>query len=148
MSWFTTLKSDVDAFLARQVAPAEAEVIAAFQGILPVLHVALPAIEGTIGMHAGAKAVASQVLATAQAVLSRLSATASVTDIDSAFAAVSALATVLPVSSEPEVMVAIGCAQSLYAQFKSGVAVPAVAPPAATGPGVTISPSASVAASA
>ncbi len=148
MSWFTTIKSDVDAFLARQVAPGEAEVIAAFQGILPVLHVALPAIEGAMGMNAGAKAVAAQVLATAQAVLSKLSGTASVSDIDSAFAAVSALATVLPASIEPEVLVAIGFAQSLYAQFTSGIAVPAVAPPAATGPGVTISPSASVPASA
>lgn len=148
MSWFTTIKTDIDSFLARQVAPAETEVIAAFRGILPVLHVALPMIETAAGMSAGAKDIASQVVVTAQAVLSRLSGTATITDIDSAFAAVSALATVLPSTVEPEVLVAIGFAQSIYAQFKSGVVVTPVAPPAVTGGSTPVSPSATVTASA
>lgn len=148
MSWFNTIKSDVDAFLARQVAPREAEVIAAFQGILPVLNVVLPMIEATAGMSAGGKAVASQVVSTAQAIIGKLSGTATMADIDSAFAAISALATVLPATVEPEVTTAIGFAQSLYAQFKSGIAVAAVAPPPAAGPGVVLSNTATVTASA
>ena len=148
MSWFTTIKTDIDGFLARRVAPAEPEVVAAFQGILPVLHAALPMIESAAGMSAGAKDIAGQVVVTAQAVLARLSGTATVIDIDSAFAAVSALATVLPPTIEPEVMVALGFAQALYAQFKSGIVVAPVAPPAATGVPTPLSSGATVTAGA
>ncbi len=148
MSWFTTIKSDMDAFLGREVAPCEAEVIAAFRGVLPVLNVALPMIEGAVGMTANARAVASQVVVTTQTVITRLSNCPTVTDVDSAFAAISALATVLPASVEPEVLAAIGFAQSVYAQFKAGIAVAPAAAPAATGPGVVLSGTGTVTAGA
>lgn len=147
MSWFTTVKSDIDAFLNKQVAPHEAEMIAGFQAIVPVLSVILPAIESTAGMSAAAKAVASQVVVTAQAVIGKLSSTPAVADIDSAFAAISAVATVLPPSIEPEALAAIGFAQSLYAQFKSGVVAEPASAPVPTGPAVKLA-SGTVAASA
>ena len=148
MSWFTIIKSDMDAFLGRAGAPREAEVIAAFRGVLPVLNVALPLIEVAAGVSANARAVATQVVVTAQAVITRLSDTPAVADVDSAFAAISALATVLPAGVEPEVLAAIGFAQAVYAQFKAGILVPAATLPVAAGPGVVLSDTGTVTASA
>lgn len=101
----------------------EEKVVAAFQLTLPIIEGLAAGIETEAGLSSSAKVAITHVLSVAQAVLGALASSPSVTNIESAYAALTAVGNVIAPDATAEGNTVIAMAQAAYAEFKAGITV-------------------------
>ncbi len=129
VSIITSFESIVFNFLSRNhVASTEATVVADLQLALPMLEGLVGVVEVEANLSPIVKSAIGTAMASAQGIISNLSATAPVTTLDSAFVALQAVTTALPANIAPMATAALALVTSAYASFKTSLASIAPAP--------------------